>query len=65
MAVIQGQNIQMNLTAKTCVSPLLGNAACVDTLSGELCDGFAENAVRAVFYVTHISHTDLTKGVHI
>lgn len=77
MSVIQGLKIQMNciqvkpslgvstLTAKSCIPPLLGLATCMDTLSGELWDGFAEDRVSVVFRVAHISHTGFTEGFYI
>lgn len=65
MPVMQGQTFKWALTAKSCIPPLLWFATCMDTLSGKLGDGFAEDRVSFVFRVAHISLTGFTEGFHI
>ena len=65
MSAVQGQTFKWTLTAKGCIPPLLGLATCMDTLSGELGDGFAEDGVSFIFRVAHISLTGFNEGFHI
>lgn len=55
----------ITLTAKCRISPLGGVATYIGTLSGVLCDGFAEERVIFFFTVAHVSHTGFCKGFSI
>lgn len=59
------RTVKCALTAKGFVPPLLGHATWMDTLSGELWEGFADEGVPVVFRIARISHTDSSEGVHI